>query len=390
MKKKIILMLLLLIGGPLLGHAQQAQLRKALGTLAEVKREVSSVTLQRDLANRLQPYLVYIPPLVAPLRAISFSYYEPTPQQQLKQYEEFGKVRRLAIEEVHSLRTFVYYQTIHPQPISYTEIGNRLARLEKTQQQVSKMRLLLEEADETLDQARRLKQIREKIMSAREKARQKNEPEQVVLSADEELDVLSANLQRGILYYQALGTGVDDVSFELGDKEAHSPEREDRPLDINQFFLYPPQEAIEHRYWPQQFRLAVLTDSKQVNNAFRYWANNHPLFQNWTVDVWADPDDFINNPFSTSYDMLLTDVMIPNGGGTFVMRKLREGGFEKPIIALTEFDEADIWAKRLFHKGYDGMISREDVDVNSPSFEDLIFHKLNNYFYYRAVNGWDH
>jgi len=112
--------------------------------------------------------------------------------------------------------------------------------------------------------------------------------------------------------------------------------------------------------------------------------------RNWQVDVFKNPEEFLESAGCRSYDLILTDLLIPNGGGMLLGTKLRSGGYKNALIAVTAFDEIKSLGVSLWDMGFDGMIATSNVNVYTPQYLDLILHKLNNYFYYRHVNKWKH
>lgn len=61
-------------------------------------------------------------------------------------------------------------------------------------------------------------------------------------------------------------------------------------------------------------------------------------------------------------DMLITDLIMPKGGGFFLASELRQQGYKMPILALSAFGESENRGQKLFMLGFDGMLSTHAVD----------------------------
>lgn len=90
------------------------------------------------------------------------------------------------------------------------------------------------------------------------------------------------------------------------------------------------------------------------------------------------------------FDIILTDVLVPGGGGPLIAAELRQRNILTPIIALTQYQPNKNTAAWLYSAGFDGMISM------SPYFGDcggdmlLLAQKLQNYFFYRNLHQWEY
>jgi two-component system capsular synthesis sensor histidine kinase RcsC len=76
-----------------------------------------------------------------------------------------------------------------------------------------------------------------------------------------------------------------------------------------------------------------------------------------TVDVAADGIEAINYFNTTSYDLVLTDFMMPNMNGCELAQALRSNGFSGPIIGVTA---ATVGQERedLIEYGVDAALSK--------------------------------
>ena len=90
-----------------------------------------------------------------------------------------------------------------------------------------------------------------------------------------------------------------------------------------------------------------------------------------------------------SFDVILTDIIVPGGGGSYLTAMLRERGFEGVIIALAAFQEDASLGRKLFDIGFDGMIPQGIGFEFSDHWQLMIMKRLQNYFYYRDLHGWE-
>ena len=90
------------------------------------------------------------------------------------------------------------------------------------------------------------------------------------------------------------------------------------------------------------------------------------------------------------FDLILTDVLVPGGGGPLLAAELRQRNIPTPLIALTQYQPNKHTAAWLYSAGFDGMISI------SPYFGDcggdmlLLAQKIQNYFFYRNLHQWEY
>lgn len=135
---------------------------------------------------------------------------------------------------------------------------------------------------------------------------------------------------------------------------------------------------------PTHLRVAILQDDPKVINGLKMMRKRAGL-KGWTLDFYDDPEAFLNQVSYEKYDMILTDVLIRNGGGRYLARQLRNRGYEGSILTLSGF-EVTHGGEEFFNDGIDGMIS---IGWTSD-LSDLIWRRLNNYFLLKEKYGWKH
>ncbi len=136
---------------------------------------------------------------------------------------------------------------------------------------------------------------------------------------------------------------------------------------------------------PKRLRVAVLQDDKRVISDIEKMHKRENLTQ-WEIDYYKDPEYFLSQVPYGQYDLILTDVLMKNGGGRYLTRQLRARGYEGSIITISGFD-AEQGGQAFFTDGVDGMI---DVYENRVSRPDWLWTRLNHYFWLKQKYGWKH
>ena len=135
---------------------------------------------------------------------------------------------------------------------------------------------------------------------------------------------------------------------------------------------------------PERLRVAVLQDDSQVIGSLQMMKKRAGL-KGWTLDIYADPEEFLNEVAPEQYDMILTDVLIRNGGGRYLARQLRNRGYEGSILTLSGF-ESFHGGEEFFNDGIDGMIGLGWT----PDLTERIWARLNTYFILKKKYNWQH
>lgn len=150
----------------------------------------------------------------------------------------------------------------------------------------------------------------------------------------------------------------DKASFNLSPL-AEVPEED--ALAINDFSL------------PEQLRLAVVHDEKNVFNFFRTARQNGFLPASWQVDVFENTADFMQAHRATPYQLIVSDRGLDDTFDKLVLT-LRTHNDQTPVIAHTAGISYD--TQLLYDKGYCAVFP---IMLEHPTELDLVFKK---YFYY--------
>lgn len=138
---------------------------------------------------------------------------------------------------------------------------------------------------------------------------------------------------------------------------------------------------------PQNLRIALVNDHEGMINSFRYWANLGYFGEGAELTAFSSVEALLAGP--QAFDVIVTDVLVPGGGGRYLAQQLRTAGSVTPIIALSEYREEDARAEELFNFGIDGYIFADDTFRNYIGYR-VFPALLKNYFEMRARLGWKH
>ena len=89
------------------------------------------------------------------------------------------------------------------------------------------------------------------------------------------------------------------------------------------------------------------------------------------------------------FDLVITDLVMANGGGYALIAQFRRHNNTTPVLALSAFSEEDAHAQTLFDMGFDGMLSTHGggFALDASGYLTLL-NALNNYYQLKAANGW--
>lgn len=140
---------------------------------------------------------------------------------------------------------------------------------------------------------------------------------------------------------------------------------------------------------PANLRVAVLNDSQDVLEQMQLLHKKGAFINGGKLFCFARADEVLSSVRAgINYDLILTDIIVPGGGGYYLVRQLREGGFEGAVIALSAYKRDDAMGLDMFKRGFDGMFTLPVGFEYSPSWPTDIERGLNKYFALRARHGW--
>lgn len=174
-------------------------------------------------------------------------------------------------------------------------------------------------------------------------------------------------------------------------KKSERPDR--RIYSADEFYLRvfgPKHPAAWENNWPEPLRVAVLNDNTDILDSMVRSNSLGSFLPGWELTVYSNAEELLNSVTKRGkhFDMVLTDIIVPGGGGYYLAAALRENGYTGSIIALSAFDEDATRGQQMFECGFDAMISWSETWTIVYCWKEKITQKLKMYFYYRDKNGW--
>lgn len=188
-----------------------------------------------------------------------------------------------------------------------------------------------------------------------------------------------------------------------------TPTREDRPFVPEQFFLKEPSQAKwREMQWadyqplssgakelvapiasqlPKNLHIAFVNDHTGMIGSIKNWVSAGYLGEGATVEVFSTAEALLQT--HKEFDVIITDLLVPGGGGQYLAYHLRKSGYNKPILALSEYREEDCRATELFNVGIDGYIYADDFFRNYIGYRYLPA-SLKTYFDLKSAHHWQH
>ena len=170
------------------------------------------------------------------------------------------------------------------------------------------------------------------------------------------------------------------------------PVREDRSFVPEQFFLKDPsQTQWREMQWadyqplssgakelvapiasqlPKNLHIAFVNDHTGMIGSIKNWVSAGYLGKGATVEVFSTAEALLQT--QKEFDVIITDLLVPGGGGQYLAYHLRKNGYNKPILALSEYREEDCRATELFNVGIDGYIYADDFFRNYIGYRYFI------------------
>lgn len=159
--------------------------------------------------------------------------------------------------------------------------------------------------------------------------------------------------------------------------------RKDRVYDKREFMLVPPQGVETVPAVPDGLKIAVVNDLPEILTAmanFGRWGSFGKGAEVTTFDSIYKLGDSLKK--GDKYDLIFSDISMPNGSGMLLVNKLRENNINIPVIGLSGYKEETVKGEDLFEIGFDGYIVSDEFGYrNAPK-------ALKNYFYYRDLHQW--
>ncbi len=180
-----------------------------------------------------------------------------------------------------------------------------------------------------------------------------------------------------------------------------------REYDMEEFFLHTPPNAKETGFWektlhllkgvssakmpkqlPRGLRMAILNDNQSFLNQIPL-EQKKSFVPDWQIETYDNVQDLLSAVRTgKKFDIVLTDLVVPGGGGLDLTPSLREEGFKGVILALSAFKEDNRMGEIMFQMGFDGMLSLPIKFYKKSTWPETVMQKMKNYFYYRNLHNW--
>lgn len=141
---------------------------------------------------------------------------------------------------------------------------------------------------------------------------------------------------------------------------------------------------------PSGLKIAFVNDRDYLGGALVAWYRKG-LFPEGTKlstyfrlkDIQRDLAD------GKTFDLIITDLVMEDGGGYALVSKLRQNNSTTTVIALSAYGEDEVRARELYDLGFDGMLSTRDggfpLDANGYL---TLLNALKNYYSWKRLNSW--
>lgn len=77
----------------------------------------------------------------------------------------------------------------------------------------------------------------------------------------------------------------------------------------------------------------------------------------------ADTSSLLEKALNHAWDIIITDLAMPGGGGLFALEKIREVNAEQPVLVISTYD-AEQYAVRVMKAGAWDFISKNDLPAS--------------------------
>lgn len=160
----------------------------------------------------------------------------------------------------------------------------------------------------------------------------------------------------------------------------------------NSFFNYLTsllQGSVKRGALPQKLRVAILQDDNEAIKGLQEMQTRGKLTE-WQIDyLEPDAEAFLNRDYN-SYDLILSDIVMPHGGGRYLARQLRAGGYKGSLLVVSKFDY--YYGDSFFKDGFDGMLFLGEAEKKDfqYDFASWFWSRLKNYYQLKAKHGWQH
>ena len=113
--------------------------------------------------------------------------------------------------------------------------------------------------------------------------------------------------------------------------------------------------------WWKFVRILVIEDEKNLNDIIV----KRLILEKYGVDTCFNGNDALEYIFSTEYDVIVSDIMLPGIDGFEILKRIREKGIKTPVLLLTALDGIEDRVKGLDY-------GADDYLVKPFAFDELM------------------
>ena len=99
-------------------------------------------------------------------------------------------------------------------------------------------------------------------------------------------------------------------------------------------------------------RILVIEDEKNLNDIIV----KRLILEKYGVDTCFNGNDALEYIFSTEYDVIVSDIMLPGIDGFEILKRIREKGIKTPVLLLTALDGIEDRVKGLDYGAADYLV----------------------------------
>lgn len=150
----------------------------------------------------------------------------------------------------------------------------------------------------------------------------------------------------------------------------------------------PPGVTAPAREVPANLRVAVLNDQQDILDMYKLWESQGRLGEGWKVTTYADTRVLLDDlSAGATFDLIITDLTVPGGGGYFLVSQVRQMSRNTPVIGCSMYTFDKLNAQKMFEQGFDGYIYGDDMFEEAAGVVSWMGY-IKNYYYYKQLNGW--
>lgn len=139
---------------------------------------------------------------------------------------------------------------------------------------------------------------------------------------------------------------------------------------------------------PENVHMVVLNDTQDILYMYKQWEREGRFPKGWKVSTYEDTKHLLEALESGSkFDLIISDINVPGGGGRYFVSRLREKGIETPVIGCSMYTRDKIDSQELHEIGFDGYMYGDDMFEESAGFWTWSGY-IKNYYYYKRIGNW--